>query len=119
MKLGSINPIIRPDVPSDTSPIDTEMIESLPIFNPNLQEQSQLNYNQESKMKIQKWNRLIADKKSAMIIILNQCNENTKTEIALSSSYKDNLEAAQQTRHTVQNSRNAQYIHCICTVQSY
>ena len=70
-------------------------------------------------MKLQKWNRLIADEKSAMIIILNQCNEDTKTEIALGSSYKDNLEAAQQTRRTVQNPRNAQYIHCIYTVQNY
>ena len=42
---GSINPIIGLDVPSGTSPIDTEIVENLPIFNPNLQEQPWLIYN--------------------------------------------------------------------------
>ena len=71
VKLGNVNPIIGLDVPSSTSPVNSKMVENTPIFNPNLQEQSRLNYNQKSKMKFQKWNELIADKKFAMHIILN------------------------------------------------
>ena len=40
VKPESTNPIIRMDVPSDNSPIDTEMVENPPIFKGNLQEQS-------------------------------------------------------------------------------
>ena len=69
------------------------MVEITPIHNSNPQEQSPLNYDQESSTKSQKWNKLIVDKKSVLKIILNQCNEDTRVEIALSSSYEDNLEA--------------------------
>ena len=44
-------------------------------------------------MKLKKWNKLIADKKSVINIILNQYNEDTRAAIALGSSYEDNLEA--------------------------
>ena len=47
------------------------------------------------KLKLQKWNKLIANKKSVMKIILNRCDEYTRAEIALSSSYEDNLEAGE------------------------
>ena len=51
VKLGSVNPIIGIDVPSGTSPINSEMVEIAPIFNPNLQEQHCLDYNEESTTK--------------------------------------------------------------------
>ena len=50
---GSVYPIVGLDVASGTSPMDTEMVENPPIFNPNLQEEVQLNYNQESKMRLE------------------------------------------------------------------
>ena len=49
----SVDPIVGLDVPSGTRPIDTEMVENPPILNPNLQEQARLNYDQESKLRLQ------------------------------------------------------------------
>ena len=48
MNPGSVNPIIGLDISSGARPIDTEVVENPPIFNPNLQEQVKLNYDQES-----------------------------------------------------------------------
>ena len=39
---GSIDPIIGLDVPSGARPIDIEVVENPPLFNPNLKEQVQL-----------------------------------------------------------------------------
>ena len=83
---GSVDPIIGLDVPSGASPIDTEMVENPPIFNPNLQEQVRPDYRHESNLKLQEWDKLITDKKSPMTIILNQCNEATRTKIVLGAS---------------------------------
>ena len=83
MKPGSTNLIIELDVPSGASHIDTEIIENSPVFTPTLQEQAQLNYNQESKLKHQEWNKRIANKKSLMTIILNQYDKATRAEISL------------------------------------
>ena len=91
MKLGFVDPIIGLDVPSDNSPIDSEMIENTPISNPYLQEQHRLDYNQESTTKSHEWHKLIADKKSVTEIILDRCDEDTRAEVALSPSYEDNL----------------------------
>ena len=46
-------------------------------------------------MKSQKWNKRVADKKSAMKIILNQWDEDTRAEIAIGSFFEDNLEAGE------------------------
>ena len=58
VKLGPVDPNIGLDLPSGTSAIDTKKVDIPPFFNPNLQEQSQLNYDQESKMKLKNWNML-------------------------------------------------------------
>ena len=63
------------------------------------------------KLKLQEWNKIIADKKSVMMIILNQCDKATRVEIALGSSYKDNLEAGEHIKflariRTVYNGTN-------------
>ena len=67
------------------------MVEDPHIFNPNLQEQVRLDYNQELKLKLQEWGKLIANKKSLITIIFEQYNKATRTKIALSASYEDNL----------------------------
>ena len=46
-------------------------------------------------MKLQEWNKIIADKKLVITITLNQCNAATRAEISISSSYEDNLEAGE------------------------
>ena len=83
VKLGFVNPIIGLDVPSGDSLIDSEMVENTPISNPYLQEQHRLDYNQELTTKSHEWDKLIADKKSVMKIILDQCDEDTRAESAL------------------------------------
>ena len=95
MNPGSVDPIIGLDVPSKASPIDTKVVENPPMFNPNFQEQTWLNQNQESKLKLQERNKLSANKKSLMTIILDQCDKATRADIALSSSYEDNFEAGE------------------------
>ena len=40
------------------------------------------------KLKLQEWSKLIADKKSLMTIIYGQCDDATRTEIALGDCYK-------------------------------
>ena len=92
VKAGLVDPIIGLDVPSGNSPIESEMVENTPIFKPNLQEQTRLNYNQEPKIKFQKCDKLITDKKFVMKIILDRCDEETRVEIALNSSYEDIME---------------------------
>ena len=92
VKLGFVNPIIELDVWSSNSPIDLEMVENTPIFNSNPQEQHQcLDYNQESNVKSQEWDDLLANKKSIMKIILGQCDEDTRARIALDSSDEYNM----------------------------
>ena len=91
VKLGLVNPIIGLDDPSDNSPIEPEMVENTPIFNSNPQDQQRLDYNHESNVKSQEWDKLITNKKSDMKIILDQCDELTKAEINMDLSYKDNM----------------------------
>ena len=85
VNLRSVDPIIGLDTPSGFRLIDIEMVENPPIFNPNLQEQVQLDFGQEAKMQLQEWDKLIADKKSLMTIILNQCNVMKQQEPRLPS----------------------------------
>ena len=88
---GIVNPIIGLGVPSGNSPINPEMIKNTPIFNSNPQDQQCLNYNHDSIVKSQEWDELIVNKKSMMKIILDLCNEETKVEIAINLSYKENM----------------------------
>ena len=110
VNLGSFDPIIRLTIPSSASPICTEMVQKSLIFNSNLQEQVLLDYNQVLKLK-QEWDKLIADKKSLMTIIFEQCVDATKTKIVLGASYEDNLEAGKRIKfftrvHIVYNRSN-------------
>ena len=62
------------------------------IFNPNLHKQLLSDYDQKSKLKVQEWSELTANKKSLMTIIFRQCNNATRTKIALGLNYKTNCE---------------------------
>ena len=95
VKLGFVNPIIGLDVPSRNSSIDSKMVENIPISNPYLQVQHHLDYNQEWTTKSHELDKLIANKKSVMEIILDQCNVDTRAEIALSTPYEDDLKAGE------------------------
>ena len=95
LNLEFVDPIVGLDVLSSASPTCAEMVEKSPIFNSNLQEQVLSDYDQQSKLKLQEWDKLIANKKSLITIISQQCHNITRTEIALGASYKNDLEAGE------------------------
>ena len=78
-------------MPSGNSLLNPEMVEDTPIFNSSPQDQKLLEYKYEPIVKFQEWDELIANKKSVIKIIFDLCNEETKAEIAINSSYKDNM----------------------------
>ena len=88
---GIADPIIGLDAPSCNSPIDPETVENTPIFNLDFQDQQRINYNHESIVKSQEWDKHIANKKTVTKIILDLCDEETKAEIAINSLYKENM----------------------------
>ena len=67
-----------------------QMVEKIHVFNANLQKQLLVEYEQKSKIKSQEWSKLVSDKKSLITIIFGQCNDATRTKIALSTNYKTN-----------------------------
>ena len=78
-------------MPSGNSPVDPEMVENTPIFNSNPQDQQYINYNHKLTVKFQEWDEYIANKKTMMKIILDLCDEETKVETTINSSYKKNM----------------------------
>ena len=62
--------------------IETQMRTN--VFNPNLQKELLSDHNMKCKLKLQEWYKLLADKRSLMTIIYGQCDEATRTKIALS-----------------------------------
>ena len=86
---GIVDPIIGLEASSGNSPIDHDMVENTPIFNSNPKDQQRINYNHELIVNSQEWDKYIANKKIVMEIIFDLCDEETKIEIAINSSYKE------------------------------
>ena len=93
MKLGVVDHIIGLDVPAGNSPINSETVEDTPISNPYPQVHHRSDHNQGSSTRSHEWNKLIADKKLVMELILDQCDEATRAEITLGKSHEDNMMA--------------------------
>ena len=72
--------------------IRTEMQEKSHVIDPNLQKQLLSDYKQKLNLKLQEWSKLTANKKSLMTIIFGQCDDATRTEIALGANYKTDHE---------------------------
>ena len=68
---------------SGNSPINSDMVESTPISNPYPQVQHDPDHNQESFTRFHEWNKLIANKKSVMELILDRCDIATREENTL------------------------------------
>ena len=58
------------------------------VFNPNLQKELFLEHDMKCKLKLQEWSKLLTDKMSLMTIIYGQCDDATRTEIALGDDYE-------------------------------
>ena len=67
------------------------MVESTPISNPYPQVPHYPDHNQGSFSRSHEWHKLIADKKSVMELILDQCDEATREEITLGQSPEYNV----------------------------
>ena len=70
-----------------------ETVEKTHVFYKNIQKQLLVKYEQKSKVKSQEWSKLVSDKKSLIITIFRQCDEATRTKIALGTSYAANCDA--------------------------
>ena len=86
MKLGVVDPIIGLNVPSGNSPINSEIVEYTPISNMNPLVPQHSDRDEGAFSKSYEWDKLIADKKSIMELILNRCDEATREEITLGQS---------------------------------
>ena len=90
-KLGVVDYFIGLDMPSGNSPINSDMVENTPIPNPYSQVQYHPDHNQGLFTRSREWNKLIADKKSVMKLILDQCDKATGAEITLGQSPEDDV----------------------------
>ena len=82
-KLGIVKHFIGLDVPSGNSPINYDMVDNTPISNPYPQVQHHSNHNQGSFTRSHEMNKLIANKKTVMELIMDRCDKATKVEITL------------------------------------
>ena len=58
------------------------------VFNPNLQKELLSEHDMNTKLKLQRWSKLLADKRSLKTIIYRQCNDATRTETAFGDDYE-------------------------------
>ena len=86
VKLGVADQFIGLEDPSGNSPTNSTMVESTPISNPYPQVPHHPDHKQGSFSRSHEWDKLIADKKSVMELILDRCDEATKEEITLGQS---------------------------------
>ena len=82
-----MDPAAQPDANTCLCPPVTEVHEKIHVFNPNLQKQLLLEHDIKCKLKLGEWSKLLADKRSLMTIIYGQCNDATRTKIALDDDY--------------------------------
>ena len=82
-----------PEQPDGLHPIRYEMIEQTLIFDANPQKELLSEYKRNSKNKSQKYAKFLADKKDLITILFGQCDEATKSEIALEATYAADRQA--------------------------
>ena len=69
------------------------MMEQTHVFDANLQKERLLEYKRDSKNKSQEYAKFLANKKALITIIFRQCDEATKTKIALGATYAADRQA--------------------------
>ena len=87
VQVATVNPNGTPDS-KGILPVVMELQMKSHVSDPNLQKQLLSEYDQKSKLKLQEWAKLGSDKKSLITIIYGQCDDATRTEIALGASYE-------------------------------
>ena len=82
----TVNPL---DVPlaDDSRPARFVIMKQTHVFDANLQKELLSEYERDSKNKSQEYTKFLADKTALITILFWQCDEATKTEIALGATY--------------------------------
>ena len=92
MQVSIVNPTDH-EAPNGLRPERVEMMEQTHVFDTNRQKELLLEYEGNSKNKSQEYAKFLANKKALITIIFGQCDEATKTEIALGVTYAANRQA--------------------------
>ena len=86
VQVSTINPMDVPLV-NGVHPSHFEIMEQTHVFDANHQKELLSECERDSKNKSQEYTKFLADKKALIKIIFGQCNEATKTKIALRATY--------------------------------
>ena len=91
----TLDPNATPDPTTKKRPTVVKVQERTNVHNPDLQKKLLSEHDLKSKIQLQEWYKLTADKKALMTIIYGQCDDATRTEISIGALYKairDNAE---------------------------
>ena len=93
MEIQTVTPTTTIDPSTRVHPFVPVVVEQTYISDTNLQKQLLLEYKRKSKIKSEEYAKFVADKKALITIIFGQCDEATKTEIAVGATYTAELQA--------------------------
>ena len=86
VQISTVSPA-DPAAANGLHPPTITMEQQTHVFDANLQKELLSEYERASKIKFQEYAKFLADKKALITIIFSQCDEVTKTEIALVPAY--------------------------------
>ena len=87
VQIQTVDPTAAADQ-HNVCPVVTAMQEKSHVFNPNLQKQLLSEHDIKCKLKLGEWSKLLANKRFLMSIIYGQCDNATRTKIALGTNYE-------------------------------
>ena len=93
MKIQTVTPTATIDATTGVRPFVPIVIEQTHRFYANLQKQLLSEYERKSKIKSEAYVQFLPNKKALITIIFGQCDEATKTKIALKATYAANRQA--------------------------
>ena len=93
VQLSIVDPTNQADRVTGKRPVRYQMIKQTHVFDANLQKELLSEYKRNSKNKSQEYAKFLADKKALITILFGQCDEATKTKIALRATYAADRDA--------------------------
>ena len=93
VEIQTVDPTANIDATTVLRPPITTVLQKIHVFDANLQKRLLSQYKQNSKIKSEEYAKFLVDKKALIMIIFGQCDEATKTEIALKATYAADRQA--------------------------
>ena len=93
MKIQTVNSTANVLANTGLRPHITIVVQKTHVFDANLQKKILSEDKQNFKIKSQEYTKFLANKKALIIIIFGQCDEATKTKIALGATYTADRQA--------------------------